>query len=60
MLLLPYETLTLDRGNHIVNLVEELEERFPKLLDPYASVNPRFFILVSKWTNDVRDKDTMH
>jgi hypothetical protein len=48
ILVVPYQTLTLDRGNHIVALISSMEERFPSIMQPRDPTFQRFFILISK------------
>lgn len=48
VLLVPYQSIVLDRGNHLISLISSMEERFPTLLEIGGPVFKGFFILISK------------
>ena len=48
VLVMPYDTFTLDRANHVVHLIGLMQERFPEILSKYIE---SFYIIISKSTN---------
>ena len=59
VLVLPYPSVDLDRSNHLISLINLMEERFPNLLNHKSSVFSRFFILISKSTLDSQNTDNL-
>jgi hypothetical protein len=54
VLVVPYTVFTLDRANHLIDLVELMEERFPNVLDPNSNTSKFFYILITKSINQLQ------
>ena len=49
VLVMPYETFTLDRANPVVAILELMQERFPDILTKHEK---SFYIIITKCTNE--------
>jgi hypothetical protein len=59
VLVIPYQTIVLDRGNHIVSLVNQMKQRYPNILEKSSRVFERFFILITKWNSTDNSRESI-
>jgi len=52
VLVLPFSVFLLDRGNHLIEAISNMEERFLDLLNMKSSTLSSFFIAITKFTEE--------
>jgi hypothetical protein len=59
VLVIPYPTIVLDRGNHLISLICSMEERFPELICQDSETSNLIFILVNKRASSCQNVNTI-